>query len=237
MASPPPSLLTADALTFFGGPASYPQWGIFNQDGSPVLAVDSTASVDYARDYRISDYPQEQGAFASYNKVQTPYQAKIGFLIGPSRADFLNNVEAACSSLALVTVVTPEITYANANLVHYGYRRTVNNGVTLIRVDVWCEEVRIAGATQLGQTSTTSSTANGPKSNITSPQSPNGATPAQVGQVQPTPTVTTDPATADAADTLPGPSTPPPLNPTTIISPDTIPLPPPAINWNYGAPN
>ena len=46
-----------------------PQWGIFSQGGAPVLQADSVNSFDYERGYLVSDYPQEQGAFQSYNKV------------------------------------------------------------------------------------------------------------------------------------------------------------------------
>lgn len=160
------ALLIADAPSLalaFGAP----QWGIFSQGGAPILTVDSVASIDYARDYHVSDYQQEEGAFASYNKVRVPFQAKAGFLIGPSRVEFLNSIEAAVASLQLVSVITPEISYPSANLTHYSFRREARNGKTLIRVEVWCEEIRIL--------------AGNPPNNA---QSTNAATPTQSGQVQ-----------------------------------------------------
>lgn len=173
-----PPLLTSDAPGL-GSVFGAPQWGIFNQSGSPILTVDSVNDVEYTRDYQISDYPQEQGAFQSYNKVQQPFRAKVGFLINQSRFAFLNAVEAAVASLNLVSIITPEISYPSANLTHYGYRRTSRAGVTLILVEVWCEEIRIAGPPQLGTAQTTSNTPPpGP------PQTTNGATPTQSGQVQ-----------------------------------------------------
>ena len=180
----PPALLTADSpgLGAAFGPA---QWGIFGQDGAPLLAVDSVADIEYARDYRISDYPQEKGAFASYNKVKTPYRAKMGFYISQTRAAFLNAIEAAVASLDFVTVATPEISYASANLTHYTYRRQVKSGVTLIRVEVECEEVRVLAGTQPAAA-----------------QSTNAASPTQSGDVQPTATVQNPPAAA--AETAPG---------------------------------
>ncbi len=180
----PSGLLTADSpgLGAAFGPA---QWGIFGQDGSPLLTVDSVAEVEYSRDYRISDYPQEKGAFASYNKVKTPFRAKIGFYIAQSRVAFLNSIEAAVASLDLVTVATPEISYASANLTHYGYRRQVQSGVTLILVEVECEEIRIIAGAQPAAA-----------------QSTNAATPTQSGDVQPTATVQKPPAAA--AESAPG---------------------------------
>jgi hypothetical protein len=142
-----PTLVSADAASILGA-IGQSQWGIFDQNGGPLLTVDSVASFEYARDYRISDYPQEQGAFESYNKVQTPYVAKFGMLIGSNRDAFLNQIEAQLASLNFVAIVTPEIRYASANLVHYGYRRVVRNGVTLILVEVWCEEVRVTATSQ-----------------------------------------------------------------------------------------
>ena len=85
--------------------------------------------------------------FESYNKVQVPFSAKLEFLIASTREEFLQSVETAVASLSLVTVVTPEISYPSANLVHYGYRRESRSGVSLIRVSVWCQEIRIAQST------------------------------------------------------------------------------------------
>jgi Dit-like phage tail protein len=178
---PPGSLAVADSP---GLPLTGPQWGIFGQDNSTIIAVDSIGNVDYARDYHISDYPQEKGAFQSYNKVKVPYQAKIGFLISEKRADFLNAIEAAVGSLNFVTVVTPEIQYPSANLTHYSYRRDARHGRTLIQVDVWCEEVRIVAAAS--QTAT---------------QSTNATSPSQGGQQQPIDTTPKEPqATVENPD-------------------------------------
>ncbi|MDE2426340.1 MAG: hypothetical protein KGO96_10590 [Elusimicrobia bacterium] len=135
-------LLTADQPSIAQTYGS-PQWGIYDQSGNPVLTVDSVADIEYARDYVISDYPQEQGGFESFNKVQTPFIAKLGFLISTTRQQFLSTIEAANASLQLVSVVTPEVTYPSGNITHYGFRRTQKNGVTMIRVEVWVEEVRI----------------------------------------------------------------------------------------------
>lgn len=162
MASPFPSVLSN---------SSPPQWGLYNQDGSPALVASSFASLDYAHHYRISNYQQEQGAFASYNKVQQPFVAKVGFLVGgdaSTRAAFLNQAEQVCASLSLVTIITPEIPYLNANPIRPSYRRTSRNGVTLIMVEIDLEEVRIISSAMLSNTA-----------------SVNGAAPQQNGIQQP----------------------------------------------------
>ncbi len=171
------ALLLADALSVtraFGAP----QWGIYDENGNTILQSDSVSTVDYARDYQISDYPQEQGAFQSYNKVQVPFIAKLSFIIAASREAFLNSIEQAIASLNLVTVVTPEIRYPSANLVHYDYRRTASQGKTLIIVNVWCQEVRVVA-------NTAQATASNPTGQDTA--SPNGADSTQSGNVQAAP--------------------------------------------------
>lgn len=143
------------------------QWGIFAQSGSPVLTADSVFGVEYAHDFKVSNAPQEQGAFESYNKVQVPWQAKVTFLLGTNRDLALSAAETAVASLDLFTVVTPEISYKSANLTHLSYSRTAKNGATMIVLDVWCEEIRIVGSGQMANT-----------------QSTNGATSVNNGQVQ-----------------------------------------------------
>lgn len=209
----PLNLLTADAPSAVGGAYGSPMWGIFSATtGQPILQADSTGSVEYARDYQISDYPQEQGAFASYNKVQVPFQAKVSFLINQDRATFLNSVESAVASLAFVTVYTPEVFYPNANLTHYSYRRESRSGVTLIRVDVWCEEVRIpsqpAQNGQIANGATSSTNASSPtQSGLVqggATYGPTSATDASdVGPFSTDPSLAVQPVSADGYTSLP----------------------------------
>ena len=193
-----PILATADVAglsALVGGP----QWGIFSQGGAPVLQADSVNSFDYERGYLVSDYPQEQGAFQSYNKVQAPYDAAFSFLTSETRFEFLNSIEAACASLALYVVVTPEISYTSANLVRYKPRtRTSRSGVTMITVDVWLKEIRVTAGASLSSSSaapsptssTTTSSTGGTsptQTGLPNAQSPDAASPVSGGSVQPVP--------------------------------------------------
>lgn len=167
--------MRADSLN----PARFgsPQWGIFSGTGGAILESNSVLAVEYARDYNVSDYPQEQGAFQSYNKVTIPYLAKVTFVITDTRQQFLGAVEAAVRSLQLVSVITPEVSYSSANLTHYDYRRQKQN-INLIDVTVWCREIRVAGQTQQTNAGTGAS-------NIgASTASPNGASTTPLGTVQ-----------------------------------------------------
>jgi hypothetical protein len=146
------------------------KWGIYTRDGKPVLTGDATLSGDWRLEYRISDHPIEEGAFASYNKVQTPFDFRLTFacdgsgggalgaaLQHPTRANrttFLQAVEREAASLTLYTVVTPERFYPSANITHADYRREGHSGATLIKVDVWLQEVRVTATTAFSQTKT-----------------------------------------------------------------------------------
>ena len=159
-------------------------WGIFDDNGQPVIVADSVFAVDFRKEYRISDYPIEQGAFGSYNKVELPFDGKVSFTVGGSDSDrsgFLASVAAAVSTLDLYSLITPEMTYSSASVVHYDYRRTAQNGATLLTVEMWVEEVRVTGTSEFKNTA-----------------KPSGADPAPGGTV--TPTNSPGPAPTPTAD-------------------------------------
>ncbi|WP_186087322.1 hypothetical protein [Burkholderia gladioli] len=138
------STVLSDAVDFLQS-ILRPQWGIFDSRGVPVAPADTALSIEYRGDSRISGYPQEEGGFAAYNKVQVPYQARVQLVCAKSEAarqEFLAQIEAAKQSTMLFRVVTPDATYENANVIAYDYRRTSRAGVTLLVVEVFVEEVR-----------------------------------------------------------------------------------------------
>jgi hypothetical protein len=150
-----------------------PVWGIFDQQGNPVIVADNVTAFEYDEESRVAKFPIEQGAFAGYNKVVVPFHAIVSFTKGgpvAERTAFLQSVSAAKASLDLYVIMTPEIPYQNVNVVRDVIkRRTSRNGVQLIAVDVYCEEIRPAGGPAFG-------------SNVQQPQS---AAQANDGTVQP----------------------------------------------------
>lgn len=169
------SLLVADAIRLFNG-SFLSVWGIY-QNGIPVIEPDSIVAFDFKQSWLISDYPVEQGAFQSYDKVQTPFEVRIRMSKGGSvlaRQGFLNNVIAIVGTLALYDIVTPDAIYRSANITSWDYRRTAANGVGMIVVDMTLVEVRVTATTQFSNT-----------------QAPSGANSTFIGPVQPeTPTAT-----------------------------------------------
>jgi hypothetical protein len=154
-------LLVADVvsvLRLFGPP----EWGVFSDGGAPVLIPDSIVAVDIRREWRISDYPVEQGGFQSFDKVQMPGDARVRMSVSGAiaRGPFLEQLERVAKSLDLYTVVTPDAVYPSVNITHYDYRREQRTGASLLLVDLWLQEVRVTAQTQFTNTKSPEGAAN-----------------------------------------------------------------------------
>lgn len=147
MANPPlTTLMTADTFQYFAKKFEE-QWGIF-LNNQPVVTADNVASFEYREDWSLCDFPVEKGAFASYNKVYIPYVARFRFSAGGSqdnRAALLKSIAGIAGDYNLYDAASPEKTYLSCNVSHYDYRRTNQNGVGLIVVDVWLTQVNEVG--------------------------------------------------------------------------------------------
>jgi len=156
-------------------------WGIVDSSGNDVLTPDSFIEFEYKEEYKIPVYPIEQGGFSSYNKVAIPFDLRLTVTCGgqgaSTREDFLLSVESLLSSTTLVSVITPNDTYDNCNLIHFDYRREAKQGLSLLIVQLWFQEVRIAQAS------------------VPTTAQPSGATPSNNGQVNPVNVPSTSPAT------------------------------------------
>lgn len=120
-------------------------WGVFDAKGKKVLFPDSFLGIDYHNNSRVSDYPVESGAFASYNKIATPYDAVVTVSKGGSKEDraaFAKSLDSLINSFQLYTIVTPEESFANATIETYGYSRRPSNGANLLVVDINFTEIR-----------------------------------------------------------------------------------------------
>lgn len=168
------ALLASDVLSAISSAIFGSQWGIFF-GGFPVVLADNVLNMGRSKDSRIAKYPQEPGdsggaSFASYNKVNMPFTIKLRFSAGGSVANrraIIKSVEAIEDDTNLYEIITPEETYPSCNVIHSDYNRAAMN-VGLLEMDVWVEQVRIAGALQFSNT-----------------QSPAGASTQNGGLVQP----------------------------------------------------
>lgn len=142
-------------------------WSIHDAvTGRAVIVPDTVTKFEFRGERRISDYPVEQGAFASYNKTVDPYEIRmtmvcsglnyaqsaisaLGLNLGQDymqKADFIKQLDKMLDATDLFTVVTPDKAYENANLEHYDYRRESTNGATMLIVEAWFREVRVTAS-------------------------------------------------------------------------------------------
>lgn len=129
------------------------EWGIYDQDGNSLTglglsligAIQSTHAFKYDKITRVSDFPVERGGFATYNKVELPALSTVVLNLTGSDSDrtqFLNQIDIACKSTKLYTIITPEIQYLNYSIQSYNYSRTAQKGATLLSVELMLMEVR-----------------------------------------------------------------------------------------------
>lgn len=129
-------------------------WGVFSQpDTTSTTAADGTVSVstpdpalvvqpDSIRDFsmraewRVSNFPVQQGSFTSYNKVTLPAEYAVQMVKGGTvddRATFESQIDAIAGSTDLYTIVTPERSYPNSNVTRYEItRRGVSNAFFVV---------------------------------------------------------------------------------------------------------
>lgn len=177
----------APALTQDGGDAivvtAQTAWGIYTPDGEKALAVDSVYRIEPSREFRISDYPIEDGGFQSYNKVAMPGETRVTVTKGGTaavRQAFLNTLDALVESTDIVTVLTPDESFLDRNLVRYDYSRSAESGAALLIVELMLIEVRQSAESQYTKSkepSGTDAVSDGPVRSVdpTAAQTPVGA--------------------------------------------------------------
>jgi hypothetical protein len=116
----------------------------------PVIVPDSFSKFSYKQEWQVATAPVQEGGFASYNKVSTPFEITFRMVKGgslESRKQFLDSLESVSGSLDLYKVATPERTYLNCNITGY---RVVRDGAQgayfLTEVEVSFIEIRVAVA-------------------------------------------------------------------------------------------
>lgn len=171
--------LSRDALS--GGARGRAVWGIYDKGGRLVLQPDSIVAAELTREFRVSDYPVEQGGFRSYNKVATPAETRVTLSKGGNEARreaFLIELDKIIASTDLYSFVTPDGTYLSRNAVRYDFARSSENGATLLTVELTLQEIRVTAAAAFSAT-------RGQVASGTAPKSASGADPVTVGPVQP----------------------------------------------------
>jgi len=141
--------------------ADAPQrWGIYDASGQQLVIVpDSIVGVDFRAESRVADYPIENGAFGSYNKVQEPFDFCFTMTCSGdagTRKAFLDKLKELKDSCTLCSAVTPEDTWKNITIERYDWRRDARSGVQMLTVQVMACEVRpVTGNSYTQQTGQT----------------------------------------------------------------------------------
>jgi hypothetical protein len=122
-----------------------PKWGVFDDQLNQVLFPDSVLEFSYRREFDVSDFPVQEGAFASYNKVIKPFEIQLRFSRSgtlQNRQSFLATLEDLVQSLDLYTVITPEGTYPDCNPQRYEVtRRGAQGAFFLTEVDLYLVQI------------------------------------------------------------------------------------------------
>ena len=125
------------------------KWGIYDRDNLLGVAENygseqSTKEYDYRKESKISEYPLERGLFATYNKVNIPEEHSVTICYGGTLEEkkvFMDLLDKTTEDLKKYTVVTPEITYYNANIYRLSYRRTAESGSNLLIITLWLKKI------------------------------------------------------------------------------------------------
>lgn len=158
-------------------------WGVFDSTGAQVISPDSIMSLHYRAEWRTSDFPVQQGQFASYNKVKVPYEIPIRMVKGSTaaaRVQFQKDINFVAESLDLYTVITPEQTYVGVNPLRVEYMRRDVQYANYVEADVFFREIQEVSP-QYSSTATAANTSNA--------QNPAAVPTQNSGLVQPQPTI------------------------------------------------
>lgn len=172
--------------SLFGSLVQSVQWAIYDSAGDAVIVPDSFLDFEHHPHWDIPDFPvQGTGsnptAFATYNKVKLPFDIHMrmskstGGVAG--RYQFLKALDAAADSIALYTIVTPEMTYSNADILDYDIVRTTegmsaSGAYFLTEVDVTFRQIIPVSAQYSTTTLQNASNASARPQSVTGPVIP-----------------------------------------------------------------
>lgn len=147
---------TLQGLDYFGFlPGDTLQWLLADDQGNAIVMPDSVVDLGYRGEDRIATYPVEQGAFAAYNKVAQPQELTLRLSCGGrnmGRDAFLLELDYLRTSLTLVNIVTPEITYRGYNVDRVDYSRKSSTGLSLITAEIHLGEIRTSAQASYSNT-------------------------------------------------------------------------------------
>lgn len=163
---------------------SQPQWAIYKSnppqaqdtsdaglgtvtiesDRTAVVKPDSFGEFTFRNEWSVVDVPLQDGEFASYNKVNQPYEIMVRMYKGgtkEARQAFIDSIIAIAGDLQLYDIVTPEKVYLNVNVTRWEQsRRGARGAYFLSEVDLYFREIRTVTAAYTTTAVTTSNAQN-----------------------------------------------------------------------------
>ena len=137
------ALVNQIAALFDGNKQS--AWGLYENGANEVaLQVDGFVEFSLSNASQIAGYRIEKGQFASYNKVDSPYELS---LVAVKRGtileldDFLFKLDVISNDIKLYNILTPGQLYQNANMQQYAYRRSIEGGLNLLYVSMMFTQI------------------------------------------------------------------------------------------------
>jgi hypothetical protein len=142
--SPLPSIGSQASSGLWASSGELPTWGVFDSSGTQVIDPDNIFSLSNRNEWRLLDYPVQDGAFASFNKVIVPFEVSVRMTKGGSQSDrsaFLDQIEAIAGDLNLYDILTPEVTYTDVNITRYELTRRSAEGAFFLEVDLFFRQI------------------------------------------------------------------------------------------------
>ncbi len=137
----PPGEATLDVVT---GEEVLPEVNV--RPNTPVIEPTSFYRLGYQQEWNVSDVPLQDGDFASFNKVNNPYEIELRMVKGGTlsqRAQFLEDCERVGASIGLYRILTPERTYQPINITALTVNREGKEGAYFFaEVDIRFKEIR-----------------------------------------------------------------------------------------------
>lgn len=121
-------------------------YGIFfTGTATPAFEYDTFVEMKFDNKMKVSDFAVEQGSFATYNKVNHPYDIHVQIATSDTadgRHKLLIDLDDALKSVNRFDIVTADATYLNATLSQYTFARRKEHGWGKIIIDLHFLQVR-----------------------------------------------------------------------------------------------
>ena len=119
-------------------------WTMLDENGATAVTFTSFMDLSYKNGGQTLSYPVEQGGFANYGKTQSPLEINLTLSTQGNDADFeqiLLKLDGYRKNTVKLTVSTPSAMYENMTLGSYSYKKSRDDSVSILTVELELIEV------------------------------------------------------------------------------------------------